>query len=624
MLFCGISIFPTFDVVAKGSHSNNYLLDSDCYGFIIPLPSHDEISEIPSTQYSVMNLINDLLRINSSVYWLSSELSLFSKKIDDTTSESRIFNPGTFIVPFSGDNLLDLKIIVTVFDYNVSHELHIFNSSLEILMLLQPLDIDDACKLNEPDIALYFGEGVTTRTLDWYVSSLYKGGFLNNIFFDDYEIIEKLDNTNFNVFIWSGGSVIDDLRSDINIITRMQKQKKIKQFVENGGGFVGSCYGAIAASSGIRLFPFTFLKYFFPKIPSPYFLSIQDCLVAQALPSTINITITEQDHPVVYGLDETIYGSSLRGGPVYTNLGKNTKSLATVKEIDSSWFTWLPLSNFSILKRIIEHFMDFTTGKTIWTTSEFKNGKVVTFGDHPETGHMNLKRVIHNSVLYVTSKTSGTLYSDISYAIMYVETNGENSIGINLPEESSHIFSDILNKINLTIDSINEFIDRCDYIYFLIDELIDQNKMSVVFTYQMRAGGLWQFNESMWAAKEYLDNPSNEEDSKNYLESLEIIYDLLLSRNVSILNQINQLRDDLEERLDEINLTFTRLSDDFSDLEYELEHYQNTTNQDNIILEICKNIKSTRTIEKYSPGLSCETLKLMRDSWYTYEALVVT
>jgi len=254
MLFCGISIFPTFDVVAQGSHSNNYLLDSDCYGFIIILPSHDEISEIPSIQYSVMNLINDLLRINSSVYWLSSELSLFSKKIDDTTSESRIFNPGTFIVPFSGDNLLDLKIIVTVFDYNVSHELHIFNSSLEILMLLQPLDIDDACKLNEPDIALYFGEGVITRTLDWYVSSLYKGGFLNNIFFDDYEIIEKLDNTNFNVFIWSGGSVIDDLRSDINIITRMQKQKKIKQFVENGGGFVGSCYGAIAASSGYDYF----------------------------------------------------------------------------------------------------------------------------------------------------------------------------------------------------------------------------------------------------------------------------------------------------------------------------------------------------------------------------------
>ena len=70
LLLCGFSIFPTFNLGAKGSDSIDHLLDSDCYGFIIPFPSHDEISEFPSIQYSVMNLITDLLRINSSVYWL--------------------------------------------------------------------------------------------------------------------------------------------------------------------------------------------------------------------------------------------------------------------------------------------------------------------------------------------------------------------------------------------------------------------------------------------------------------------------------------------------------------------------------------------------------------------------
>jgi len=68
ILFITLSVNPSFNAINENNIiSNKYDNKNDCYGFIIPLPESDIIAEKPEIQYSTMNLINDLLRLNISV-----------------------------------------------------------------------------------------------------------------------------------------------------------------------------------------------------------------------------------------------------------------------------------------------------------------------------------------------------------------------------------------------------------------------------------------------------------------------------------------------------------------------------------------------------------------------------
>ena len=124
-LFISLSIYPSFNAYKEDNIILNNYNQNDCYGFIIPLPESDIISENPEIQYSTMNLINDLLRLNVPIYWLKNSINLKIKGInDDNNSKDLTFNSGTFIIPFTGDKLTDDKIIAVIYDYNISHEIH--------------------------------------------------------------------------------------------------------------------------------------------------------------------------------------------------------------------------------------------------------------------------------------------------------------------------------------------------------------------------------------------------------------------------------------------------------------------------------------------------------------------
>ncbi|MCK5301046.1 MAG: hypothetical protein KAJ21_04005 [Thermoplasmatales archaeon] len=629
ILFITLSVNPSLNAINENNIiSNKYDNKNDCYGFIIPLPESDIIAEKPEIQYSTMNLINDLLRLNISVYWLANSISL---KIKDINSEENpkdlIFNPGTFIIPFTGNNSIDIKIIAVIYDYNISHEIH-KNDIVPIksYMILQQLNLETPYKLFEPKIAYYYGDGVYSRSLNWYVYTLYKSGFLTNDFLYDEEVIEELNYDDYNIFIWPGGEILEDINSDIGLVTRILKQNTIRDFVADGGGYVGSCYGAFAASSGIRFLPLTLLNYYFPIIPSVGYLSIQDCTTALAISCTFNISVSDINNPVIYGSDEILYNSQLRGGPVFTWLGKNTQSLATIKEVNSTiwthWFRDLFSANSTISKMIIDLWVKFTSGKTIWTTSEYENGKIVTFGDHPELGHINLNRIVHNAVFYVSSIQQSELISDFSYPIQDLESIGNQSLNIYLDDTISTLFSEINNDIEYNLNHFNSYNNRTDILFNIIFEMIDQNELNFSFAIEIFVSGFWEFITTINRSRNYLDDPINYEDTSNNLIKLDSIYNQIETNNTSIKNFIIELKDDISNKLKEVTNINDEINNDLYLLENKIEHYDNTANQNESIIEICSNLwYYSKLIDRLCSNLYFESLKTLRESWYNYETI---
>ena len=57
--------------------------------------------------------------------------------------KNEVFQPGTFIIPFNGDELLDKKIISIFTDYNYTHELHKNQTKkVNLSMILQPFNLE--------------------------------------------------------------------------------------------------------------------------------------------------------------------------------------------------------------------------------------------------------------------------------------------------------------------------------------------------------------------------------------------------------------------------------------------------------------------------------------------------
>ena len=68
-------------------------------------------------------------------------------------------------------------ITAVVYDYNISHELHNSITPVKSYMILEPLNFESPYKLVEPKIAYYYGDGVYSRSLNWYVYT-----YINQVF----------------------------------------------------------------------------------------------------------------------------------------------------------------------------------------------------------------------------------------------------------------------------------------------------------------------------------------------------------------------------------------------------------------------------------------------------------
>lgn len=624
-----IGAFPIFatDNIDR-QHDFLKISDENCYGFIVPLAFNENETIYSNTQYATMNLINDLVRIKIPVYWTSNDITVTIRKINTNNIEKKTFTPGTFIIPFTEESSTNNKICAMINDYNYSHELHQSIATISSFMILEPFTFNDLYEINEPRISYYFGDGVYINSLNWYVSTLYRAGFLSNTLLNDSEIVNKLNNNDFNVFIWPGGEIVEDINSDISLPLRIAKNQAIKDFVYNGGGYVGSCYGAFAASSGMRVLPFPIIKFFFPQIPSIGYLSIQDSMTGLAISCSVNISIEDVNHPVLFGSNKILYDSQIRGGPVFTYVGKNTKSLATVQDVNSTiwthWFRDLFSQDSPLSQLIINLWIKFTVGKTIWTTSEFGNGKIVIFGDHPEIGNIELKRIIHNSLLYVTSESHKSIKSESFLPVQQVLNTFKQSTAISINTASSDIFMSYYDSIDQILNDFKGFETKSDEIYNLTWSLIQQNKMNYSLAMNLFISGLWEFSRSLDRSESYLKSNLNDEDTIDFLLKINDIQQMMKQQNISIDDQINQFKQHLSFHLNEIHNITENITKNLNILEYNLEHYSNTNDQNNSMIYATENLwdYSKRT-EKNCPKIYFESLALLRQIWYQYESILI-
>ncbi len=269
-----------------------------------------------------------------------------------------------------------------------------------------------------------------------------------------------------------------------NTLFNVKETNAIRKFVYNGGGFIGTCYGAYAASSGF-IIPGVFnslrLAYnpSLPRIFPGASLSISDSLMTvnfRVFKELIQVTnkIVKPEHQLFYSINGTI--PDFFKSPIFIWTGKNTEILTVFDGFKT--FLGDPINN-SYTEKIL-------AGKPGFINSKFGNGEVVIFSSHPDfvnnitplfSGDIKWegdryygRRVIFNSFFYVTSKKNTK--PDFSFVsnetFINLVINKTKDLQIN--NESNNQFSEIISDMNelfIKFTNLNDHTDKCNRIFLL-------------------------------------------------------------------------------------------------------------------------------------------------------------
>jgi len=424
VFFIGLILLQTIFSLTSLSDEND---DSILYGFAINVTP----DQTYSVQSEIVKLINELLHENIKVYWLSSDASLSVQDIKgEKTIAKQSFNKGSYIIKTSDDSYLNSKAIFLTYKYSMTKE-------IETHKIMQPASNIEAYELKEPRIAHYDCESIYPS----YYRLLNQSGFINQKILKPDELISELNNDNYDIVIWGGGNNDPKISSnDLLSLTGLQVRSKIRNFVKNGGGYIGSCYGSHVAASGYKRpigYPLE-LSYFKLLQFLPIQLKLIDRPIYRALPGggAISVRVTNPNHPIAYGLPEIIEKCPYAGGPMFLNkiLGRSkAETIGIIEDVDVENWNWDVLMNINLMWNnplltnetkisIAKKWIERSKGEDIWVTSEFGQGKVVAFGDHPEASsvrdqlinYVSPPRIIYNTIYYITSTGPHTVSLDKS------------------------------------------------------------------------------------------------------------------------------------------------------------------------------------------------------------------
>jgi len=393
------------------------------YGLVIPV----NISQNHKIQTAISKLVNELLRKDIKLYWIASDLSILSQKFDnDSITQKREFETGSYLA-LTTENKEKYNISLTTSNYYKKRY------NVTIFKILELPKILEVYKLNIPKIAFYNETNVGFAS---YSRNLYDAGFIYQKILSRTDILQNLTKENFNIIIWGGGNnnLTDAFKVHLSIKGFLTRNK-IRHFIDNGGGYVGSCYGGfMAASNGYhpiglpREFPYSGILNFFPLQ-----LKLIDASVFKGFVGvgSLSVRITNPDNPITFGLPEIIENNNMVGGPIFIEKKaskSNTDVVAVVEDTNRDTWIWGAMMQNSIWwnSKIISYktkmcianrWMNYSIGKALWVTGEFGKGKVVAFGSHPEflVSHDPYHpvgfppRVIYNSVFYATSDGPSTI-----------------------------------------------------------------------------------------------------------------------------------------------------------------------------------------------------------------------
>ena len=598
-------------------------IDTDCYGFIVPLPSSEESTYETFQNSKVRHLINDLLRENITVYWSSCNFSVMSKEIDNESDVvERHYKKGDFIIPFSGDIYKDLLTTAVIYDYNKTSEIEDDDFlKTEVYKLMSPLSID-VYQLVEPKIVQHLG---TPTRYGWpsYLHVAEAGGFLNMEFLLDNETAEYLNNKDFNVFMWpynpNPGTSLEVAKS----VANKEGSNAIRKFVREGGGYIGSCYGAEVASSGyIAPIPIFSLRHAYNsdlsfKIPFVS-LSISDTLMRQkhiANHKTNYIATSEiedTNHPLAYGINKTV--EEFFNGPLFLWLGPNSAKVATFTDLQSEKNS----SVGPIFKREV-------LGTPSWVHSTFGDGKVVLFSAHPEqVNNLSLllekfdwegdpyygRRTIHNALFYVTSENLKDVEVTIIYPVLFIEEMGEKTVDVFLPSNNESAFEVIKTRLTLFNEKLSVLRNVSIENIELFSEIFNENILENSYILSPAKYVVFYCN--------FFSDYNNKTLSD--IDKLDQTYPLLAEYNDSVLQRIDNLKSELSDRLNhseklvfDIIILANNLNDD-------LQNKRSIFQKLKVISGARYMLRTFEIGLKYVPQTHFQSLKLVRYCWSNYEA----
>jgi len=442
LLIIGLAIFLIFQSFTFTTTSN--MIEEDCFGFILKYTPEQSYG----TQRNISILINKLLNQNASIFWTCENISVLSKKTPygNDTAEIRFFQKGSILIAFTGNSNIDTSCTSLLYEYNLSRDIEIYH-------ILQELTNLNVFVFNEPKIVHY---DIISISSILYYNRLKEGGFLYQDFLSMDKIVDDLNIDNYNVVIMGGQAGHFDIiaRDNFNIIALKAKQK-IREFVSSGGGYVSSCHGSAMASSGPSH------PYFLPRdltyLNSPILINLFnikliDRKVYRALPggggaylksgSGVSVRVVNKSNPVSFGLPEIIDNHEYLMGPMFldkkSGAKSNTDSLAVIEGIDREGWDWdfgmenVPLWNIKLIPKsfrneIFNKWVDYSIGKTLWVTAKYGDGKVISFGGHPEYPYAKSPpRIVYNAVFYAASEGPKNVDLKISYSFLSlkVDANG--------------------------------------------------------------------------------------------------------------------------------------------------------------------------------------------------------
>ena len=599
--------------------------ESDCYGIIIPLPHGNDTTSVTFEISKVSHLINDLLRLNIEVFQVKKDFKAFCKSLDSDNSGDFFFTKGTFFVPFLGDQFTDALIISIAHDYNQSHELYpTYQIKNIVYILMEKIDIE-CDTLIEPKIAQHFGKSVR---YGWptYLEMAYSGGFYNFDFLVDDEAFQFLNNEKYNIYVWPYLPDPATYFEQVKTLFNVKETNAIRKFVSKGGGFIGTCYGAYAASSGfivpnivnsLRLAYHPNASRIFPGSS----LSISDSIMTvnfRVFKELIQVShkIIQPEHQLFYGIDDAILDFFI--SPIFIWTGKNTKILT---EFDGfKTFLGDPIDN-NYTERIL-------TGKPGFITSKFGAGEVVLFSSHPDfvnniiplySGDIKWegdryygRRIIYNSFFYVTSQKNTKPDFSFPLNLSFISLVINKTKNLSLNNESSNQFQTIHNELDILFSKFTHLNTILVKIKTFFTSFLQKHKLfpdNYIFSYSS-------------LLTEILRNYIN--DTRSSLKSLDTIDPMLSQYNQTIIDKIEILKTNMKDQIQKANQLVDNVLSIASEIQNILESENINIQQQIDLFDERKDLLSNFAIElKYIPQLFFSSEKLLRNSWYSYEAFSV-
>jgi len=413
---------------ASMSASNS---SDECFGFIIPVNQYQS----NNLQINISILINELLGSNIEVFWITNMINVSSKTLDeDSPVENNIFEKGSYIIPFSDDQTVSLMTTNIIFNYYAKDIVASYK-------LMESIENIEVYQLVEPKIAVHNGPSVDAYN---FANCLRKGGFHNIDFLTYSEIPDGLNNDDFNVFIWGGGVASISKHAIKNILngTHNKAIHSIREFMKEGGGYVGACFGQMMLSKN-TITPF--MKIGVGNIFGRVVQGVGCNYTTQGLKELFvykNVfpggvmafaKIKNFNSPVVYGLQDYIPMWHY-GGPMPKICGDDVDDIAVFHNLTD---VNGDLGTSEILQKICNKKIE---GRSNIISTKYGKGKAVTYSSHHEKirafndfpEYSCPIRLVHNSIFYVTSKELITIDIDkkINFSDLELEIIAPSSANV--------------------------------------------------------------------------------------------------------------------------------------------------------------------------------------------------